>query len=574
MAEERAQRRLAAILVADVVGYSRLMEVDEEGTLRRLRSDLHELFEPKLTEHRGRLVKTTGDGLIAEFPSVVDAVRCALDLQQGEADRNISRPEGLRLSFRMGINLGDVIHEDGDLYGDGVNVAARLEALAEAGTVMISGTAYDQVEKKLPIGFEYRGEQRVKNIDKPVRVYRVLTDAAAAGRTIHAIRRPRRYWRKIGVSAAVVLLFLGGVVGAYVRPWEAAPRRAPASGDKPSIAVLPFANMSGDPKQEYFADGMTDDVITALSQVTGLFVIARNSSFTYKGTSVDIQKIAKDLEVRYVLEGSVQRAGDRVRITAWLVDSSTGGNRWADQFDGPVSDVFALQDKVKRSVADALAVQLAGAGAQSPATPETNIPGAYDAFLRGWEHYRRHTPQDFAKAIPYFEEAIKLDSAYERPHAAIAMIYVISYSYGWTAILGVSAQEALSRARLYLDGAKKHPTAMTHQVAGFLLMIDAKSDLALAEFKEAIALDPGLSSSYQLVAFPLISSGRPAEALHYIDIAMRLDPHPPANFMFALGLAQFSLEQFESAAASLESATRPCRGQGSISTAPRSTLPP
>ena len=222
-----------------------------------------------------------------------------------------------------------------------------------------------------------------------------------------------------------------------------------------------------------------------------------------------------------------------------------------------MSDVFALQDKVKRSVADALAVQLAGAGAQSPATPETNMPGAYDAFLRGWEHYRRHTPQDFAKAIPYFEEAIKLDSAYERPHAAIAMIYVISYYYGWTAILGVSAQEALSRARFYLDGAKKHPTAMTHQVAGFLLTrLTAKADLALAEFKEAIALDPGVSSSYQLAAFPLISSGRPADALHYIDIAMRLHPHPPANFMFALGLAQFSLEQFESAAASLESATR------------------
>jgi TolB-like protein len=249
-----------------------------------------------------------------------------------------------------------------------------LEALADAGTVMISGTAYDQVEKKLPIGFEYRGDQRVKNIDKPVRVYRVLTDAAAAGRTIHAIRRPRRYWRKIGVSAAVVLLFLGGVVGAYVRPWEAAPRRAPASGDKPSIAVLPFANMSGDPKQDYFTDGMTDDVITALSQVTGLFVIARNSSFTYKGTSVDVQKIAKDLEVRYVLEGSVQRAGDRVRITAWLVDPQPGATVGPTSSTA-VSDVFALQDKVKRSVADALAVQLAGAGAQSPATRKPTYRG-------------------------------------------------------------------------------------------------------------------------------------------------------------------------------------------------------
>src|SRR5215469_4338099 len=242
MVQERVQRRLAAILVADVVGYSHLMEVDEEGTLRRLRSDLQELFEPKLAEHCGRLVKTTGDGLIAEFSSVVDAVRCALDLQRGEAERNISRHEGPCLSFRMGINLGDVIHEGGDLYGDGVNVAARLEGLGEAGAIVISGTAYDQVEKKLSIGFEYRGEQKVKNIDKPVRVYRVLTDPAAVGRTVHAIRRPRRSWYKVGVSAVVVLLVLAAGVAAYVRPWEAKRGPAPASGEKPSIAVLPFAN--------------------------------------------------------------------------------------------------------------------------------------------------------------------------------------------------------------------------------------------------------------------------------------------------------------------------------------------
>jgi TolB-like protein/class 3 adenylate cyclase len=554
MAEERAQRRLAAILAADVVGYSRLMEADEEGTLRQLRAHLNDLFGPKIAEHSGRIVKTTGDGLLAEFQSVVEAVRCAIEVQRGVVDRNADIPEVRRIKFRIGVNLGDVIVEDGDIYGDGVNVAARLQALAEADGILLAGTAYDHIKKNVDIDIAFLGEQRVKNIEAPVRVYRVLRGPKNAGRTVPVAKR----WngRRQGLAAVAPILLFAVGIGAWIVINSGATVKTPRLPDKPSIAVLPFANMSGDSSQEYFADGVTDDVITGLSKVSGLFVIARNSTFTYKRSSADIRKIASDLAVQYVLEGSIQRSGDRIRINAWLVDSSTGANRWAEQFDGPLFDVFALQDKVTRGVADALAVQLIGSEQQALAAPETSVPSAYDAFLRGWDHYRRSTPQDFANAIPYLEQAITLDPAYERPRAVIAMIYIVSYNYGWTAVLGVPAQEALRRARQYVGETKKHPTAMAHQVAGFILMDEGKPDLALAEFKEGIALDPGLSSSYQLAAFPLISAGRPAEALRYIDIAMRLDPHPPANFMLALGLAQFSLEKFQSAAASLEAATR------------------
>ena len=550
------ERRLAAVLIADVVGYSHLMEVDEEGTLGRLQSDLRELFEPKLAEHHGRLVKTTGDGLIAEFHSVVDSLRCALEIQRGQAERNITRPEHQRLSFRIGINLGDVIAEGGDLYGDGVNVAARLEGLAQAGQVMISGAAYEQVEKKLSVGFEFQGDQRVKNIDKPIRVYRVLTDPASAGKTVGAVKKPRRSALRAVIAALGLLFVFGAGASILLRPWEPKFKPVLPLPDKPSIAVLPFTNMSGDPQQSYFADGMTDDLITDLSQVSGLFVIARNSTFAYKGKVVDPRLVAQELGVRYVLEGSIQRSADQIRINAQLIDATTGGHEWADRYDGSLSDVFRLQDKVTQSVADALALRLAGAAYLSQSQQETNVPAAYDAFLRGWEHYRRTTPEEFAKAIPYFEQSIKLDPNYGRAHAAIAMIYVISYGNGWTSSLGISAPEALARARQYLDEAKKHPTALAHQVAGYILLDDLKPLLAVAEFKEAVTLDPSDSWSYALIAYALIYAGQPGESIQFIDTAMRLDPHPPSVFSFYLGLAQFSLEQFDAAAGSLEKATR------------------
>jgi TolB-like protein/Tfp pilus assembly protein PilF len=387
-------------------------------------------------------------------------------------------------------------------------------------------------------------------------VYRVLTDPAAAGKTLMAVKKLPRSWLRLAMVTMVFLLVIGAGIAALLRPLEAMFERGLPLPDNPSIAVMPFANMSADPQQEYFADGMTDDLITDLSQVSGLFVIARNSSFVYKGKAVDIPRISRELGVRYVLEGSIQRSGDRIRINAQLIDATTGGHAWAERYDGPLSDVFTLQDKVTRSVADALALRLAGDNDLSRGQTETNIPAAYDAFLRGWEHYRRESPQDFAKAVPYFEEAIKLDPTYGRAHAAIAMVYATSFAAGWTSSLGIGAHEALHRARQYLEEAKKHPTAMAHQVAGLILLNDRGPNLALEEFKAAIALDPGDSWSYVRAGFALISAGRPHDSLPYIDTAIRLDPHPPSEFMFTLGLAWFGLEQYGAAAIFLESATK------------------
>ncbi|MGB9644298.1 MAG: adenylate/guanylate cyclase domain-containing protein [Stellaceae bacterium] len=339
-------RRLTAILAADVAGYSRLMGTDEEGTHERLKAHLRELIEPKIAAHRGRTVKNTGDGLLAEFASVVDAVRCAVEIQRGMAERSAETPEDKRITFRIGINLGDVIVEEHDIFGDGVNVAARLEAFAEPGGICVTGMVHDHIRDKLAYPFDDMGEQPVKNIARPVRVYRVRHDAAA-------IAPP---------------------------PAPAAPLPLP---DKPSIAVLPFANMSGDPEQEYFADGMVEEIITALSRIRWLFVIARNSSFTYKGQAVDVKQVGRELGVRYVLEGSVRRAAGRVRITAQLIDAANNAHLWADRFDGSLEDVFELQDKVASSVVGVIEPALQAAETARSVGRPTNDLTAYDLYLRG-----------------------------------------------------------------------------------------------------------------------------------------------------------------------------------------------
>jgi adenylate cyclase len=344
MSGERVERRLAAILAADVAGYSRLMGADEEGTLAALRAIRRELIDPKIAEHKGRIVKTTGDGMLVEFPSVVEAVAYAVALQRGMAERNAPIPNDRRIEFRVGINLGDVIVEDGDIFGDGVNIAARVEGLAEPSGVCVSGLVYDQVRGRLECGFEDTGEQYLKNIARPVRVYRIRLD-----------REPR--------------------------PTDGPTLALP---DKPSIAVLPFANMSGDPEQEYFADGMVEEIITDLSRIRWLFVVARNSSFTYKGQTVDVKRVGRELGVRYVLEGSVRKGGNRVRITGQLIDTSTGAHIWADRFDGSLEDVFDLQDKVASNVAGVIEPALQAAEAARSAGRPTTDPTAYDLYLRAY----------------------------------------------------------------------------------------------------------------------------------------------------------------------------------------------
>jgi adenylate cyclase len=379
-------RRLAAILAADVAGYSRLMGADEEGRLERLKALRRELLDPKIAEHRGRIVKTTGDGMLVEFASVVDAVRCAVAVQQAMPERNSGVAADNRIELRIGINLGDVIVEGDDLYGDGVNIAARIEALADAGGVFVSNTVHDHVRDRLPFAFEDLGEQQVKNIARPVRVYRVR-DAAA----------------KLPVAPALPL------------------------PDKPSIAVLPFANMSGDPEQEYFADGMVEEIITALSRIRWLFVIARNSSFAYKGQTVDVKQVGRELGVRYVLEGSVRKGGNRVRITAQLIDATNGAHLWADRFDGSLEDVFELQDKVAISVAGVIEPTLRQTEIERARRKRPDSLDAYDLYLRALPYVVAAMPEEADKALPLLGKAIELEPDFAAAHAMIAWCHEARY---------------------------------------------------------------------------------------------------------------------------------------------------
>jgi adenylate cyclase len=365
-------RRLAAILAADMAGYSRLIGADEGGTLERLRALRRELLDPKIAEHRGRLVKTTGDGLLVEFGSAVDALRCAVEVQREMTGRNAGVPPDNRVELRVGINMGDIVVEDGDIFGDGVNVAARLEALAEPGGICVSARVQEDAAGRLDLAFHDMGEQTLKNIARPVRAYRVGSDKAST-------------------------------------PAARAPLPLP---EKPSIAVLPFANMSGDPEQEYFADGMVEEIITALSRIRWLFVIARNSSFSYKGQSPDVRQVGRELGVRYVLEGSVRKAGNRVRITGQLIDAIAGTHLWADRFEGSLEDVFELQDKVAISVAGVIEPALQAAETARSAARPTNDLTAYDLYLRALAAYYPITKEGLVEALGLLERAIAIDPRY------------------------------------------------------------------------------------------------------------------------------------------------------------------
>ena len=432
---QRTQRRLAAVLAADVVGYSRLMEIDEAGTLARLKTNRETLIEPKITEHDGRVVKLMGDGLLAEFASVVDAVSCAVETQRALAALNAELPKDQRLELRIGVSLGDVLVEGDDIYGEGVNVAARLERLCTPGGVLISGTVFDQVQGRLDQEIEFLGEQHVKNLEKPVRVYQVGLGARRAAVDARVIRR--RPWLVWAAAAGAVILVAGGValwshIGS-APPADVASKASMAFPlpDKPSIAVLPFANMSSDAGQEHFADGMTDDLITDLSKSSALFVIARNSTFFYKGKPVKISQVAEELGVRYVLEGSVQRAGDQVRVNAQLIDALTGGHVWADRFNGSVTDIFAAQDEFVSKIVEALQVTLTKTEKEEIEHAKPSNIAAKEAFERGWNLYLRFNLKDSFEAVRHFEKAIELDPEYGRAYAALSLVYLRAGYYGW-----------------------------------------------------------------------------------------------------------------------------------------------
>ena len=550
------ERRLATILAADVAGYSALMERDEAGTYERLKATRKELFEPEIERHHGRIFKLVGDGLLAEFSSVVDAVECAVALQRGLTNRNASVSESERIQLRIGINLGEVIVEGDDRYGEGVNVAARIEQLAKPGSVYVSGKVAREVDKKLTFGFESMGEQRLKNLAEPIEVYRVNLDGSSGSRfgSSRVRRRAARLWRMGSIIATVLLFTI--VANFWLKPWESSFAPDLPLPDKPSVAVLPFTNMSPDPEQGYFADGMTENLITDLSKIPGLFVISRNSTFAYKNKAVDAGQAAKKLGVRYVVEGSIQRSAGQLRINVQLTDAVNNGHVWADRFDGSLTDVFTLQDKVTRSIASALALRLTPDLRTSHAEDETNNPAAYDAFLRGLEHLRRRTPDGFLKATPFLEHAIKLDPEYGQAYAALAWMYVVSYQRRWFDAFQISEVETRLRAKHYLQEAQRRPTALSHQAAGQMLTANTDYLSAVAEFKNAIVLDPSDAVSYISMADALTLLGRPTEALPLIRTAMRLDPHHPPYFLNSLGMAQYKLQQFEDAAVSFQQVIR------------------
>src|SRR5215831_8642295 len=398
-------RRLAAILAADVAGYSRLMGADEEGTLERLKALRHELFDPKIAEYRGRIVKTTGDGLLVEFASVVDAARCAVEVQQAMPERNADVAANSRIELRIGINLGDVIVEDDDLYGDGVNIAARVEALADPGGVFVSNTVYDHVRDRPPFDFEDLGEQQVKNITRPVRVYQIRDTAA-----------------------------------------KRLPTALPLPA-KPSIAVLPFANMSGDPEQEYFADGIAEDIITLLSKSRALFVIARNSTFTYKGKAVDVRQVGRELGVRYVLEGSVRKAGNRARITGQLIDTATGAHLWADRFDGSLDDIFELQDQIASRVVGIIEPKLRLTETDRVSRKPTENLDAYDLYLRAVAEGYKRTEEGVAESIRLCRRALELDPAFAPAMGRIAGSRQMQLHLHWIPAAGAEVEEGIHMAR-------------------------------------------------------------------------------------------------------------------------------
>jgi len=535
------QRRLSAILAADVVGYTRLMEQDTDGTVAAWKSARSDIIDPTITKFSGRIVKHTGDGFLAEFQTVQAAVECAVALQN-------DLTSGV-LEFRMGVNLGDIVDDGEDIHGEGVNIAARIEALAETGGICISGGVYDQVHNQLDHPYEDMGEVEVKHVSDPVRVYRLLLDGQvpvkSAGNAL-----PMRL-----AIAAMVAVIVGG--GAWwwqmgqttfdvVRPIGT----AQVSQDKPSIAVLPFANMSEDKGQDYFVDGMTEDIITDLSKVSGLMVIARNSSFTYKGKSVKVQDVGRDLGVKYVLEGSARRAGNRVRINAQLVSTEDGSHLWAERYDRDLTDVFALQDEVTRNIVQALAVTLTGVEQSRRKNTREASPDAYDSLLRGLVQLRRFTPETNALARKFFEQAAALDPSYARAHANVAFAYVNEIIVGWV----TDREETLKLAQHHVSKAMALDSTVrqVHLTQSVIYMWKHEHESAVASAQTAISVAPNYADAYAQLASVLSyshkSDNNPEKALQAIRTAKRLNPHYSFFYLQQEGRAHFQLRQYELAA--------------------------
>lgn len=518
MGDKRVQRRLMAVLVADVVGYSRLMGAAEEATLERLKSHRRELIDPKLGEHGGRLVKTTGDGMLVEFSSAVQALRCAVEIQREMLDRNVSVPAERRIQFRIGINVGDIILDGGDIFGDGVNVAARLEQLAEPGGICVSSRVQEDAAGRIDIVFEDAGEQQLKNIALARRVFRVRLSTDDA---------------------------------------DPPPAPVPALPDKPSIAVLPFQNMSGDVEQDYFADGVVEEIITALSRTRWLFVIARNSSFTYKGRSVDIKQVGRELGVRYVLEGSVRKAADRVRITGQLIDAATGIHLWADRFDGSLSDLFDLQDQLTTSVVGAVAPKLELAEIERARRKPTDSLDAYDYYLHGIANAHQFTREASSRALPLFERAIELDPNFAAPYGGAVRCYAQRHANGWMVEAGHENAEALRFARRAVAVGKDDAGTLAWAALG-LALIGHELEDADAVVEQALTLNPNLAAVWHVGAIVKLWLGEPEVALEREARAMRFSPLDPliGQMRTTTAWAHFFAGRYEDASSWAERAIR------------------
>jgi adenylate cyclase len=547
--EERAKRKLSAILSADVKGYSRLMGEDEIATVRTLEA-YREMIAEVIRNYSGRVVDSPGDNLLAEFSSVVDAVESAVEIQKELKAKNEGLPENRRMEFRIGINLGDVIEEGERIYGDGVNIAARIEGLAEGGGICISRTAFDQVRNKLKIGYEYLGEHSVKNIAQPVRVYRVLMEPEASGMVIGEEIPRRKQWRWAAVAA--VLVAVAGALAIwnfYFRP----PQIEPASlekvalplPDKPSIAVLPFKNLSDDSAQEYFSDGITNDLITDLSKFRELIVLASNKTFKYKGKEVDPNKVGNELGARYILNGSVQKAGKQVRINAQLSDATTEHHIWAERYERNLKDLFELQNEIVESIVRTLALKIEEAERTRVLYKQTRSIDAYDNLLKGWHHFYQMKSKANREARKYFKKALKIDPNYASAYVALSRSRILDAAYGWTEF----PEKALGQAH---DLAKKaieiDPSdASAHATIGYIFMRQSKYALAMSELQKTIELNPNDYRSYRNLGAVMLYAGHPDKSLKWYEIAMAYDPGVSAGVFMNIGIAYYLKGSYDEA---------------------------
>ncbi len=552
MATRDVERKLTVVFVTDVAGYSRLMADNPDQTLETLTA-YRQVFSDYAGQFHGRIVNRPGDSILAEFGSVVDALTCAVEIQRELAERNLSLSENSRMHFRIGLTMGDVLLKEGELYGDGVNIAARLESLADPGGICISRNVYDQVQSRLPLHFEYLGEKIVKNIPEPVRAYKVLSEPGAAAHRAVREGAIAGKWRMATLSAVVLgLIIVVGFLG-----WNYYEQRSAEAAlaafkqsvafplpDKPSIAVLPFDNLSKDPDEEYLSDGITESIITRLAKIPGLFVIARNSSFTYKGKPVKVQQVGRELGVRYVLEGSVQKAGERLRINAQLIETPTGEHLWAEKYDRDLKDVFAVQDEISVKVANELNVKLvAGERARSDLQATGNLE-AYDLFLRAQSLALRYEKGASARATQLLQQAIELDADYARAMGLLGWQYLWAARYGWVKDRAQSIRQAEEWANRALT---IRPDINALTLLARLNSNKGNYEQAIALGERAVALEPSNSWAHATLGWTLNLAGRPEEAVPFSRQAIRLYPHPPMAYYFSYGTENFNAGRYDAA---------------------------